>query len=64
MSLEAVEHEIADLKLRMATIEAKVSPPSRQRWQEAVGMMKDCDLLDEALRLGAEWRKKANDEGR
>ncbi len=33
-------------------------------WKKLVGIMKDCDLSEEAFRLGAEWREQMNREGR
>lgn len=59
-----MEREIAELKQRMNQLETKTKPAAKATWREAVGAMKDCDLLDEAVRLGAQWREKANDEGR
>lgn len=64
MNMELVESEIAALKQRMDKLEAKTKPEAKQTWREALGAMKDCDLLDEAVRLGAQWRAKANSEGR
>lgn len=64
MNMELVESEIAALKERVDKLEAKTKPVAKQTWREAVGAMKDCDLLDEAVRLGAQWREKANSEGR
>ncbi len=64
-----LEREVAELKLRVLQLEGVVlrpqtHPEAKLAWREAVGMMKDCDLLDEAARLGAEFRSKANAEGR
>jgi len=59
-----LESEIADLRRRLEKLEAKVLPVAKPTWRDAVGSMKDCDLLDEAVRLGAEWRAKANAEER
>ena len=64
MSIELMECEIAELKQRMDKLEAKAKPVAKTTWRDAVGAMKDCDLLDEAVRLGAQWRDKANTEGR
>lgn len=64
MSTEMLESEIADLRRRLEKLEAKVLPVAKTTWRDAVGSMKDCDLLDEAVRLGAEWRAKANAEER
>jgi hypothetical protein len=69
MSIETLEREVAELKLRVLQLEGKVSTPeirpvAKPSWREAVGLMKDCDLLDEAVRLGSEFREKANAEER
>ena len=64
MSIELMEREIAELKQRMDQLEATTQPGAKTTWREAVGAMKGCDLLDEAVRLGAQWREKANTEGR
>ena len=64
MDTELMEREIAELKQRVKQLEAKAKPVAKATWREGVGAMKDCDLLDEAVRLGAQWREKANTEGR
>jgi hypothetical protein len=69
MSIEMLEREVAELKQRVLQLEGVLRMPLTGRdakagWRGAVGMMKDCDLLDEAVRLGAEFRSKANTEGR
>jgi len=33
-------------------------------WRKLVGSMKDCDLFDDAMRSGEEWRNRMNREGR
>ena len=60
MDTELRDREIAELKQRVKQLEAKAKPVAKAIWQESVGAMKDCDLLDEAIRLGAQWREKAN----
>lgn len=64
MSIELMACEIAELKQRLDKLEAKAMPAAKATWRDAVGAMKDCDLLDEAIRLGAQWREQANTEGR
>ena len=66
MSTEVIQQKLAELEQRVATLEAKTSarPTAKDSWREAVGALKDCDLLGEALRLGAEWRDRANVNGR
>ena len=54
------EREIADLKRRMETLEAKVQPTPSQRWRAVVSSIEPNDLTREAARLGAEWRAEEN----
>ena len=68
MSTKRIEQQLADLqkrveKLETATAQSDERKP-RDRWQEAFGAMKDCEHFEEAMKLGAEWRAKANREGR
>jgi hypothetical protein len=65
MSSEMMEHKLEELSKRVELLETKVAgkPVAKETWREAVGAMKDCDLFDEAARLGAEWRQQANAEG-
>ena len=60
-----IEKELTELKERVARLEAgSGAQPVRQgTWREAIGFAKDAELFDEAMRLGAEWRAKANAEG-
>jgi hypothetical protein len=66
MSNEAIEQRLADLTQRVAALEAKAEGDAEPKrlWQDAVGAMKDSDLFEEAMRLGAEWRARANVNGR
>jgi hypothetical protein len=66
VSTEAIEQKLAELTRRVAALEAKTGAgqSSKDSWREAVGAMKDCDLFEEALRLGAEWRARANANSR
>jgi hypothetical protein len=66
MTAELIEQKFTELTRRVAALEAKTGLKrlTNDAWREAVGAMKDCDLFDEALRLGAEWRTRANDNGR
>lgn len=65
VSTEVIEQKLAELTQRVAALEAKsgVRPAAKDSWREAIGAMKDCDLFDEALRLGADWRARANVNG-
>ena len=42
----------------------RYTPKPKGSWKNLIGRMKDCDLRDEAFRLGAEWRAQMNREGR
>ena len=66
MSTEVIEQKLAELSRRLEDLEARrdAKPAAKDSWRDAVGAMKDCDLFDEAMRRGAEWRAKANAEGR
>jgi len=60
-----IEQKLVELSQRVAALEAKagVAPTPKDSWREAVGALKDSDLFEEALRLGAEWRARANANG-
>jgi hypothetical protein len=64
MSTELIEREIAALKKRVKELETKTSSRRNPKWLQAAGALKDADLLDEAVRLGQEFRERANREGR
>ena len=64
MSTEIIEQELATLKQRVEKLEATVEHKPEDAWKEIVGAAKDDDLFEEAMKLGAEWRAKANQEGR
>ncbi len=64
MSIEVMEREIQELKLRVEQLESisvrSAKLVAKPTWRDALGALKDCDLLDEAARLGAEYRAKEN----
>jgi len=66
VSTRTIERKLVELARRVAALEAKTSPRqmAKNSWREAVGAMKNADLFEEALRLGAEWRARANVNGR
>ena len=64
MSIEIIEQELATLKQRVEKLEATVEHKPQDAWKEIVGAAKDDHLFEEAMKLGAEWRAKANQEGR
>ena len=64
MSTEVLEQTVTDLQRRVAEIEQKLSERSRGGWEAIAGEARDDDLFEEAMKLGAEWRARANAEGR
>ncbi|MCF7788961.1 MAG: hypothetical protein K9N47_22745 [Prosthecobacter sp.] len=61
MSTKVLEKTITDLKRRVAKIEASMSPSGRG-WKKIAGAAKEDHHFAEAMRLGAKWRKQANQE--
>lgn len=64
MSTTTLEQTVLDLQRRVSEIEHKLTAKARGGWEAIAGKAKDDDLLEEAIKLGAEWRAKANAEGR
>lgn len=64
MSTKVMEQTIADLQLRVEKLEARSQPAAKGSWRETIGFAKDDDLFRKAMKLGAEWREKANQKGR
>lgn len=63
MSTQLIEQQLSDLQKRVETLEMQIKP-SKGTWRDAIGFAKNDELFDEAMRLGAEWRDQANQEGR
>ena len=63
MSTQLIEQQLSDLQKRVEALEKQVQP-SKGTWKDTIGFAKDDELFDEAMRLGAEWRDRANQEGR
>ncbi len=59
-----LEQEITALKQRVEAIEKQVINQPRGGWEAIAGKARDDDLFEEAMKLGAEWRTRANPEGR
>ncbi len=65
MSTEAIQQKLTDLEKRMVALEALAGQrQSKGAWREVIGWEEDDALFREAVQLGAEWREKANAEGR
>ena len=41
----------------------RYEPKPKGSWKKIVGSMKGCDLFEDAMRAGAEWRERMNREG-
>ena len=61
MSTKVLEKTITDLQRRVAEIEARMNKP-RDGWKRIAGAARDDHHFAEAMRLGAKWRKQANQE--
>lgn len=53
----------ADVPAPTAQPRLRYEPKPKGSWKKLVGAMKNCDLSEEAFRLGAEWREQMNREG-
>jgi len=62
MTVKALEQSVIDLQKRVTELEIKMESESGQSWQETVGAAGDDTHFSEAMRLGAECRRKANRE--
>jgi hypothetical protein len=63
MSTITLEQTVTDLQRRVTEIEYKLTAKARGGWEAIAGKAKDDDLFEEAMKLGAEWRARANAEG-
>lgn len=63
MSTQLIEQRLTELQQRVEALERQVERPTGT-WRDAIGFAKNDELFDEAMRLGAEWRVRANEEGR
>ena len=64
MSTQVLEEKVDELTKRVEALETKLGRAPKGAWRELIGSQVDDDLFREAVRLGAEWRAKANAEGR
>lgn len=62
MSTQLIEQKLADLQKRVEALE-KEARPAKRTWRDAIGFARNDALFDEAMKLGAEWRERANQEG-
>lgn len=65
MSGDAIAKKLAELERRLQVLETQALDRQPKRtWRELIGSQVDDELFREAVRLGAEWRAKANADGR
>lgn len=62
MSTKSLEKKLTELQQRVAEIETKMGNSGKPGWQKVAGAASQDRHLDEALKLGKQWRKKANQE--
>ena len=62
MSTKVLEQTVTDLQRRVAELENKVKSMPHESWRKVVGAAQSDTHFEEAMKLGAEWRKKANRE--
>ena len=55
-----IEQELAEMKQRLAKLEAQAARRPSQAWREIIGTSEGDELDREASRLGAEYRAKQN----
>ena len=63
MSTKVLKQTVTDLQRRVTEIEDKMRDKARDGWRKIAGAAKNDTHFAEAMRLGAEWRKKANKQG-
>ena len=64
MSTKMIEKNLAELQRRVERLEARSLPVAKGNWRETIGFAKQDPEFREAMKLGAEWRATANQEGR
>ena len=60
MSTELLEAKISDLTRRLESLEADVRRSRGKGWESIAGRARNDDLMEEAMKLGAERRARAN----
>ena len=64
MSTKLLAQKVDELTKRVESLETKIERAPKGAWRELIGSQEDDELFHDAVRLGAEWRAKANAEGR
>ena len=61
MDNQSLEKRIEELEKEVAELRAEVrGKPTKDGWLKNVGWAKDDPVYDEAMRLGAAWRRREN----
>jgi uncharacterized small protein (DUF1192 family) len=55
-----LEQRVAQLEATVEQLKSAMGQPGPNDWRDAVGWAKDDPGYDEAMRLGAEWRRREN----
>lgn len=63
MSTKVLEQKVTELAKRVEKLEKRAGARRKGGWEAIAGKAKDDDLFDEAMKLGTEWRARANVEG-
>ena len=60
---QTIEQRLSELEREVAELKAEVRKGRTQKdWRKTVGRFKDDPVYDEAMRLGAEWRRRENEK--
>lgn len=62
MSTKTLEKKLTELQRRVAEIETKIGTGAKPGWEKIAGAASQDQHLEEAMKLGKQWRKKANQE--
>lgn len=62
MTSKALQQKGDDLQRRVTELESKFAVKPKEGWMRIAGAAENDRHFPEAMRLGAEWRKKANKE--
>lgn len=54
-----LDQRIKELEQRVAALEKPVARKSKRGWLKLAGWAQDDSVYDEALKLGAKWRKSS-----
>jgi hypothetical protein len=62
MDNQTIEKRLSELEKEVSELKAEVGKNTAKDWRRTVGRFKDDPGYDEAMRLGAEWRRRENEE--